>query len=91
LYPSTVSEILNQLANILKKIHHFYKVIQKQICDPHMFTHHVAVLPATLAALLIISTQAGAIILGASEICDCVTVYVCKTFQPSVCYVPRKN
>jgi hypothetical protein len=26
---------------------YFYKVIQKQICYVHIFTHHVVVLPAT--------------------------------------------
>jgi hypothetical protein len=41
------SKILTQLAEISKKTYHFYNVIQKQICNVHVFTHDAVVLPAS--------------------------------------------
>lgn len=69
------SKILNQLAEILKKVYHFYNVSQKQICNVHVFTPHAVVLPVSA----IILPHTGAI--------DCTEVYVPEIFHASVCCV----
>jgi hypothetical protein len=38
------SRILIHLTIISKKTYHFYEVLQKQICNAHMLTHHIAFL-----------------------------------------------
>jgi hypothetical protein len=47
------SGILIQLTKISCKTDHFYKIIKKQMCNAHMFIHHVAVLPATMPPIVL--------------------------------------
>jgi hypothetical protein len=51
-----------QLAGISNKIYHFYLIIQKEVCDAHMFICHVVVLAITIACI----THSHAITLEAS-------------------------
>jgi hypothetical protein len=64
------SGILNQLAKISKKIHHFYRPIQKQFCGVHMFTCCTLVLPVAANSAIILpmfSTTMAAKCLNACE------------------------
>jgi hypothetical protein len=51
---------------MLKKIYCFDKCIQKQICEAHMLTHQVVVLPAATKGIPIVLPHAGAITIEAS-------------------------
>jgi hypothetical protein len=46
-----ISGILIRLSEVLKKMYHFYEVIQKQIWDVPMFNHHVVSSHPPLGAL----------------------------------------
>jgi hypothetical protein len=45
LFRAQASRFLFKLVEISKKIYHFYKIIQKQISDAHVFTHHMVAPP----------------------------------------------
>jgi hypothetical protein len=62
LFGSQACGILIQPATISKKIYHFYKLIQKQICDMHMFICHAAL----AAELTVILPRTGAITIETS-------------------------
>jgi hypothetical protein len=48
------SRILIKPANITKKIPHFHKLIQKQICDTYIFTNKGVILLATTSSAVIL-------------------------------------
>jgi hypothetical protein len=57
--------ILIQPAKTSKKMYYFYKVIQKQIYNAHIFIQHAIVLPASSSSTTILP-QAGATAVEAS-------------------------
>jgi hypothetical protein len=63
IFITQISGILIQPARISKKIYNVYKVIQEQICDAHILTCYMVILPGTTACFLPHTT---AIIAGGS-------------------------